>query len=237
MRGEAVNARRNSVMTKTKRRKKAICFVDGFNLYHGIKSLQKPHLKWLDIEGLLRSHIEKEFAPESHIIEEIRYYTANVTWRGPDVQNRQRAYVEALQGHSSDCLKSRFGKFKIKAWTCPSCRRKVKRREEKETDVNIAIDMISIAHQNTFDTFCLLSADTDFMPVLEHIRQNFRKIDISLLFPPNRMYPAYEYFEKKLGVRPRQMDTKSLDQYLLPDKVRFRSRTITRPEAYAPPAM
>ncbi len=225
-------------MAKTKRRRNAICFVDGFNLYHGIKSLQKPHLKWLDIEGLLRSHIEKEFTPESHIIEEIRYYTADVTWRGADVQNRQRAYVDALQGHSSGLLKPRRGKFKIKVWMCPSCGKKIQRREEKETDVNIAIDMLSIAHQNTFDTFCLLSGDTDFVPVLEHIRQNFPNIAISLLFPPKRRYAFYDHFKKgEIGIRRHQIDKRTLDQYLLPDKVRFRSRTITRPEAYAPPAM
>ncbi len=215
-----------------------MCFVDGFNLYHGIKSLEKPHLKWLDIEGLLRSHIKKEFAPESHIIEKILYYTADVTWLGTGVFKRQRAYVDALQGHSKGILKLRRGKFKKKFSHCPHCNKNFAVREEKETDVNIAIDMLSIAHQDIYDTFCLLSGDTDFVPILEHIRHNFPNIGISLLFPPKRRHDFYGRFKKgEIAVRPRQMDTKALDQYLLPEKVRFRSRTITRPEAYAPPAM
>lgn len=209
--------------------------MDGLNLYHGIKSLQKPHLKWLDLAGWLQEHLRKKFSPDTHTIAKILYYTADVTGRGEAVRKRQRAYLDALQGHSPDLLKLRRGKFKRKQWTCPCCKQRVKRPEEKETDVNIAIDMVSMAHQKAGDIFCLLSADTDFMPVLEHIRQNFPAIGIHLVFPPNRLHPPYKLFQRKLGICPLEMDRKTLDQYLLPQKVRFGKRTITRPQAYAPP--
>lgn len=29
-----------------------VCFVDGFNMYHALKQLQQPHLKWLDLQLL-----------------------------------------------------------------------------------------------------------------------------------------------------------------------------------------
>jgi hypothetical protein len=31
------------------------CYLDGFNLYHAIDDLQKPHLKWVDLEALAQS--------------------------------------------------------------------------------------------------------------------------------------------------------------------------------------
>jgi hypothetical protein len=31
---------------------RVICFVDGFNLYHALHSIGKPHLKWLDLRKL-----------------------------------------------------------------------------------------------------------------------------------------------------------------------------------------
>ena len=29
-----------------------VCFVDGFNMYHALKQLQQPHVKWLDLQLL-----------------------------------------------------------------------------------------------------------------------------------------------------------------------------------------
>jgi hypothetical protein len=29
-----------------------IAYIDGFNLYHAIDDLEKPHLKWLDLNAL-----------------------------------------------------------------------------------------------------------------------------------------------------------------------------------------
>ena len=221
-------------MTKAKKPKKVLCFIDGFNLYHGIESLKKPHLKWLDLEKFLRDHLAQEFSSVPHKLADIFYYTAAVEWRGPEVRNHQRAYVDALQGHAKGLLKTRRGKFRKKAWVCPRCKEKITRREEKETDVNIAIDMVSMAHQNRGDIFCLMSADTDLVPILAHLRQNFPHTGISLIFPPNRLHPPAAHFQKKLGVRPREMNARKLSQYLLPAKIPFRNRTITRPKAYAP---
>jgi hypothetical protein len=31
------------------------CYIDGFNLYHAIDDLDKPHLKWLDVCALAKS--------------------------------------------------------------------------------------------------------------------------------------------------------------------------------------
>lgn len=42
---------------------------------------------------------------------------------------------------------------------------------EKQTDVNIATDMISLAYNNSYDFAVLFSADTDYIPVLDLIRQ------------------------------------------------------------------
>ncbi len=33
-------------------RQRVISFIDGFNLYHAVASLQRPELKWLDLRSL-----------------------------------------------------------------------------------------------------------------------------------------------------------------------------------------
>jgi hypothetical protein len=38
--------------------KRVACFIDGFNLYHSVEELKKPHLKWLNLWGLAQAFIK-----------------------------------------------------------------------------------------------------------------------------------------------------------------------------------
>lgn len=42
---------------------------------------------------------------------------------------------------------------------------------EKGTDVNIAVDLVSLAYNNAYDEAVLLSADTDYEPAIRVVRQ------------------------------------------------------------------
>ena len=66
---------------KTVTNPRSMVYVDGFNLYHGLKNLKKSHLKWLN----LRSLVEKFLDKQSEVIEKItdeqskfRIYTSYV---------------------------------------------------------------------------------------------------------------------------------------------------------------
>ena len=50
------------------------CYVDGFNLYHAINDLNKPHLKWLDIRAVAQiegapdpAHISTSFVERQNL--------------------------------------------------------------------------------------------------------------------------------------------------------------------------
>ena len=58
--------------------------------------------------------------------------------------------------------------------------------EEKETDVNVAVHLVSDALMNRFDRAILLTADTDYVAALELARKETRKI-IDVAAPPKRM--------------------------------------------------
>src|SRR5262249_32190787 len=45
--------------------------------------------------------------------------------------------------------------------------------EEKRTDVNIAVQMMDDAYQNTCDTFVVVSGDSDLVPALYRVKQRF----------------------------------------------------------------
>ncbi len=49
---------------------------------------------------------------------------------------------------------------------------------EKKIDLKIAIDMISLAYENTYDTAVLVSGDGDFVPVVKKVKKLNKKIEL-----------------------------------------------------------
>jgi hypothetical protein len=54
------------------------------------------------------------------------------------------------------------------------------------TDVNIAVELLTDAFEDRFDTALLVSADSDLQPPLQKIRQCFPQKRIVVAFPPKR---------------------------------------------------
>ena len=55
--------------------------------------------------------------------------------------------------------------------------------EEKRTDVNMAVSMVDDAYQNACDHFVLMSGDSDLVPALATVRQQFPAKKITLYVP------------------------------------------------------
>jgi uncharacterized LabA/DUF88 family protein len=58
--------------------------------------------------------------------------------------------------------------------------------EEKETDVNIAIQMVQVAMDDLADVFYVISADTDLAPAIKMIQARYPKIEYVPVLPPHR---------------------------------------------------
>lgn len=66
---------------------------------------------------------------------------------------------------------------------CPHCNKDMRGTEEKGVDTAIAVDMISLAWENTYDVAVLVSADRDFVPVAEYLATKGVRV-IHGAFPP-----------------------------------------------------
>lgn len=160
-------------------------FVDGFNLYHALdnhcKAIKKTtginanYLKWLDLKSLSQALITK-----NEVIAAVNYYSAYAMWRGTDSHNRHRSYVTALEYSG---VSTRLGKFKERDVTCKNCNTSWKKHEEKATDVNIAINIIKSAFKNEFDRAIIVSADTDLIPAIRLVKQEFPNLEVDLCVP------------------------------------------------------
>ena len=165
---------------------RAVFLVDGFNLYHSVRTasvdLHGQSTKWLDIRSLLASYLPV-IGPGA-VVEGIYYFTAiasHLDARRPGVTARHRLYLECLSATGVNPILARF---KYKTVRCHTCRRDNPHYEEKETDVAISMKLVEVLHRDQADTVVLVTGDTDLAPA---VRTAFR------LFPVRKICFAFPY--------------------------------------------
>lgn len=145
-------------------------YIDGFNLFYGLRDKGWRRYYWLD----LRLLSERLLRP-GQTLEAVRYFTARVVQdpSDPGKPERQNTYLDALAALPQVSI--HYGYF-------------VPRRhgyEEKMTDVNISVEMLCDAHANTFDTAVLVSADGDLTGVVAALTERYGR-RVIVAFPPGR---------------------------------------------------
>ena len=156
---------------------RVIVYVDGFNLYFGMKDAGFNHCKWLNIYKLINSYL----TPNQQLMA-IKYFTSRVA-NNPQKQRRQTIYIEALETTGVNIV---YGLYKAKNIECENCGYLWSISNEKMTDVNIATHLIIDAFQDSYDTAILISGDSDLVPPIRAVHENFPKKAVSVFFPPNR---------------------------------------------------
>lgn len=79
-----------------------------------------------------------------------------------------------------------MGDFKEKDRFCKNCKTYFKSHEEKQTDVNIAINIVKEAYEKSYDTAILVTNDTDLIPAIRMLKNAFPQKRIGILFPIDR---------------------------------------------------
>lgn len=153
-------------------------YIDGFNLYFGIRQEGRRHL-WLDLEGL----VQRLLKPHQQLVA-VRYFTARVR-NDPPAEQRQQTYLNALDAHST-MLEIRQGRFQQKSKTCYSCNSSWYEYEEKETDVSFSVSLLEDGVNGLYDTALIVSADGDMSPAIRALRRLVPYVRVIAALPPNR---------------------------------------------------
>ncbi|WP_083988755.1 NYN domain-containing protein [Devosia geojensis] len=203
------------------------CYIDGFNLYHAINDLQRPHLKWVNLWSLAESLCR----PGEELIK-VAYFTAYATWK-PSQYARHREYVAALRHSGVECHVARFSE---KIATCLSCKSTWKQHEEKETDVHFSLTLLEDAIDDVFDRAIIVSADSDHVPAVRKVRGRYPGKQVFIATPPERHGHARELL--KAGNSGATITRGRIAKCLLPEIISDGDGAVvaTRPPAYAPPA-
>ena len=156
-------------------------YVDGFNLYYGLRSKGWRRYYWLDLCSLS----EQLLRPGQRLVM-VHYFTAGVFAEpgNPDKPVRQNTYLEALE--TLPDLHVHKGYYRAKEQRCSACGATWKTYEEKTTDVNIAVEMLSDAQDDVFDTAIIVSGDGDLAGPVRRVRERYPKKRVVIAFPPGR---------------------------------------------------
>jgi len=158
-------------------------YVDGFNLYY--RCLKGTPCKWLDIGKLCQLLLPH------NVINEIKYFTANVTARpgDPNQPFRQQIYFRALEtipnlrivrGHF---LTNKVSMLKVGcAPNKDSSYVQVIKTEEKGSDVNLATHLVYDACNDNFECAVVVSKDSDLLEPIRIVRQELG-LTVGLLNP------------------------------------------------------
>ena len=164
------------------RNTRVVVYIDGFNLYYGMRSKGWRRYYWLDLNRLAGRLLRP-----GQMLEGVRYFTARVI---PDVGSvdkarRQNDYLEALA--TLTAVDIYYGYYQPKMQRCSACGTTWQTYEEKMTDVNIAVELLSDAYEDAFDTAIVISADSDLARPITTIRARFPGKRVVVAFPPNRV--------------------------------------------------
>lgn len=210
-------------------RKKAMVYVDGFNLYFGI--LQgSPDLKWLNLPSFM------DFLRPDEEVVGVRYFTALVDPQKHQSisRDRQKRYLQALGSCSR--IKVVSGKYQMREVSCRArCRERYEVPEEKKTDVGIAVHMISDAIDKLMDRIILVSGDSDLEPAVEWIRKRYPAIRITVYIPqvPGESKQRRNDTYSRMGVDAKPLPAGDLHRFQFPDKVDLGSgRSVERPKEW-----
>ncbi|MEK6575952.1 MAG: NYN domain-containing protein [Chloroflexota bacterium] len=141
---------------------RVVAYVDGYNLYYGLKSRNWRRFYWLNIQEMARQLLK----PDQQLMT-TKYFTTIVK-RPSDKQRRQAIYLDALR--TLNGMEFYYGHFLAETIKCRHCGHSYETHHEKMTDVNISVELMADAFQDAFDVALLVSADSDLVGPARTIR-------------------------------------------------------------------
>ena len=164
-----------------------IAYIDGYNLYNGMKAKGWDCYYWLDLRrlclNLLQLLRQQKFINGDYTLRDVKYFTSKVKGN-PKRHKKQKVYLEALETHCK--IVPYYGDTRFYPELCGNCGCEKQIPEEKITDVYLSTEMVADAFNNKYDIALLVSGDIDQLPTVEVIKRNHSAKKIVSVFPPMR---------------------------------------------------
>lgn len=222
---------------------KTIIYVDGYNLFYGC--LKHSADKWLDLPQLLFHRIVYPQNPTSELVV-VKFFTADIRAKvasnGQAAQLAQQAYHRALEaryGEQIEIIKGYYSldKARLLAYQKPPDKAKrvdVWKLEEKQTDVNLALEAYRDAVKGKAQQLVFVSNDTDLAPAMTAIQEDFGgELEMGLILPIRKSFggrPGNQKLSDYASWTRKYITDEELAGSQLPDKIPTRKKPITKPD-------
>lgn len=158
--------------------RRVIVYVDGFNLYYGLRERRWRRYYWLNLRALSRALLK----PDQSLMH--THYFTSVVSQPEDKRLRQQCYLDALLTLPDFTI--HYGHYLDERVTCRNCGYSYTTHHEKMTDVNIAVRLLTDSLQDRFDVALLVSADSDLVAPIRAVRELSPEKRVIVAFPPAR---------------------------------------------------
>jgi uncharacterized LabA/DUF88 family protein len=206
----------------------AVFLIDGFNIYHALDytPLGPDHYRYRKYKWLNFKKLAQFYLPDpSYKIADVVFFTTIVTW-DPGKEERHRKLISANKKEGVRVIE---GVFKDRDAKCKICKKMYRTREEKRTDVNIAVEMLRLRQLKQYDLAILLSGDSDLIPVFGAVRELYPGTKISVVIPIGKS----SHDIRKAADSSFQMTEKQLSQSLFPDSLTLDDGSVvSRPNSW-----
>jgi len=163
------------------------CYLDHMNYRHAAKRIGLEYCQAVDPGELTRMCLEI-----ADSLMRSKCFTVLPTHLGDDAVAARMKYIKSLKKIGYQVTLGKMRK-KVRAVSVPvlglgwlglKTQRKVTLHEEKDTDINIAIEMVKDALERKCDKMVLISGDSDYLPVIRFVLDH--GIKVLVLVPPHQ---------------------------------------------------
>lgn len=198
---------------------RAAVYIDGFNLYHPIREMNENFLKWNSLWKLS----ENLAITGGYRLVKVVFCTA-VPSHLPHSRDRHNIFNRAQEAQGVVIIKGHHV-FDETA----------KKHSEKQSDINVAVELLFDGEDDVYDVAYLISADSDQAATARKFVERLgpRGKTLISVAPPNRRPPEKmrPYAQKAFSLSKHDIETTVMDAFELGTS----GRPIRRPPAYDPP--
>lgn len=202
-------------------------YVDGFNLYHAVRELGDAYLKWCNLWRLGETIIP------THSEELVKVVFCTAYYPG-DSQKRWRhdQFMNALRNAGVECV---IGHYIHEERDCRECGHSWQQPNEKASDLNLGLSLITDAREGVFDRAYLLTADSDQAATARFLKETVEGKSLVTVAPPGRNFSANieKYADGRIALSRDHIERSLFPQTVLGKNGLPHGR---RPREYDPPA-
>lgn len=200
-----------------------VALIDGFNMYGALNTKVRgkypfAKYKWVNYWTLM-----EQFLQAGEDLKDAYFFTTypeDGMWEWKTKRARHVALVDVQRDAGVEVIMGRFAPRKRQCLVPAAqggCGKQFIRHEEKRTDVNVAVKLVSLAYERCYNTAFLVTADSDLIAAVEQAKICHPEGRIVNVVPIGRLWEA-RHLKPAVDAQ-RRMKERHLTSAVLPSNV------------------